>query len=91
MEIQANAFLHHMVRNIMGVLTAVGAGEKPLAWIPEVLNAKDRQAAGVTAPPHGLYLVHVDYPDEYRLPKMNPGPGFVQVPLGGFKSCGAGK
>ncbi len=84
LEIQANAFLHHMVRNIVGVLTAIGAHEKPLPWVTDVLNAKDRKAGGVTAPPHGLYLVDVEYPSQFAIPKGNPGPGFIQVPLGGF-------
>ncbi|GAB2196082.1 tRNA pseudouridine(38-40) synthase TruA [Sessilibacter sp. MAH4] len=80
-EIQANAFLHHMVRNIVGVLLTIGAGEKPLGWMQEVLDAKDRTAGGVTAPPHGLYLVHVEYPAHFAIPTPIPGPGFLTHPL----------
>ena len=67
-EIQANAFLHHMVRNIVGVLKKIGAGfEKPV-WAKEVLEAKDRRMAAETAPPDGLYLLRVDYPEKYKIP-----------------------
>jgi tRNA pseudouridine38-40 synthase len=75
-EIRANAFLLHMVRNIVGVLTAVGRGEKPRGWTREVLGLKDRTRAGVTAPPNGLYLVGVSYPACYELPVVAPGPVF---------------
>ena len=71
--IEADAFLHHMVRNIMGVLMSIGAGEKPVEWSREVLMARDRRAGGVTAPANGLYLTRVNYPDEYRLPEMSTG------------------
>ena len=60
-EIQANAFLHHMVRNIVGVLLEIGAGKKDIKWAKEVLEIKNRKYAGVTAPPDGLYLVEVGY------------------------------
>lgn len=63
-EIQANAFLQHMVRNIAGVLMAIGFGEKPIDWIKEVLAARDRRAAARTAPPNGLYLVEVIYSND---------------------------
>ncbi len=64
-DITANAFLHHMVRNIAGVLMAVGSGRKPLAWVQDVLLAKDRKLGAETAPPYGLYLVAVTYPDVF--------------------------
>jgi tRNA pseudouridine38-40 synthase len=64
----ANAFLHHMVRNIAGVLMAIGGGAREPRWAREVLEARDRNRGGVTAPPEGLYLVGVDYPSEYALP-----------------------
>lgn len=64
LDVHANAFLHHMVRNIAGVLMAVGEGERPVEWVSEVLDARDRTLGGVTAPPHGLYLVHVEYDAE---------------------------
>ncbi|MCE3044109.1 tRNA pseudouridine(38-40) synthase TruA [Legionella sp. 16cNR16C] len=72
-DITANAFLHHMVRNIAGVLIAVGTGKKPVEWVGEVLQAKDRRLGAETAPPYGLYLVNVSYPKEY---------GVIQGPLG---------
>jgi tRNA pseudouridine38-40 synthase len=61
LEVQANAFLHHMVRNITGVLLEIGTGKKDIGWAKEVLEIKDRKYAGVTAPPDGLYLVGVGY------------------------------
>jgi len=67
-DIEANAFLHHMVRNIAGVLMTIGAGEREVKWIDEVLEARDRQLGGVTAPPQGLTLVSVGYPEEFNLP-----------------------
>lgn len=63
--IKANAFLHHMVRNIMGVLISIGAGKQPVDWIKEVLEAKDRTVADVTALPNGLFLEHVLYPNNF--------------------------
>lgn len=76
-EIKANAFLHHMVRNIAGVLMAVGAGDKPVEWVDSVLQARDRRQGGVTAKPHGLYLVDVDYPEEFGIPKLPITPFFM--------------
>lgn len=84
LEIQANAFLHHMVRNIVGVLMAVGAGDRSPEWVAEVLAARDRSAGGVTAKPFGLYLVAVDYPVVFDLPKVSPGPLYFSEPIGGF-------
>jgi tRNA pseudouridine38-40 synthase len=68
LEISANAFLMHMVRNITGTLAAIGLGEQPVGWAAEVLESRDRTAAGVTAPAHGLKLVSVEYPDEFGIP-----------------------
>ena len=65
----ANGFLHHMVRNIAGVLIAVGTGKEKIKWVADVLNAKDRKAAAVTAEPDGLYLVNIEYPKCYSIPK----------------------
>ena len=84
LEVQANAFLHHMVRNIVGVLLAVGTGDKPASWVANVLAAKNRSAASVTSKPYGLYLVCVDFPPEFNLPQSSPGPLFLQEPIGGF-------
>jgi tRNA pseudouridine38-40 synthase len=67
-EFTANAFLQHMVRNFVGVLTAIGRGEAPPEWAAEVLAGRDRTRGGVAAPPHGLSLVEVTYPDRYGLP-----------------------
>lgn len=84
LEVQANAFLHHMVRNIVGVLMAVGAGDKSPDWVGEVLVARDRSAAGATAKPCGLYLVGVDYPGDFGLPTALPGPLYFPEAIGGF-------
>ncbi|MDX1487001.1 MAG: tRNA pseudouridine(38-40) synthase TruA [Acidiferrobacterales bacterium] len=67
----ADAFLHHMVRNIAGVLLSIGAGERKANWAREVLQAHDRTAGGVTAAPDGLYLVGVEYPRHYGLPEVS--------------------
>lgn len=85
LEVKANAFLHHMVRNIVGVLMAIGAGEAPVAWAGEILAARDRRAGGVTARPFGLYLVNVAYPERFGLPITAPGPLFVPEPLGALE------
>lgn len=71
LDIQANAFLHHMVRNVAGVLLAIGARKRPPEWAREVLYTKDRKAAGVTAPPDGLYLSRVDYPATFEVPQLS--------------------
>jgi tRNA pseudouridine38-40 synthase len=67
-QVQANAFLHHMVRNIVGSLIMVGAGDKPVSWIGELLAGRDRSVAGPTAPPQGLVFVGPLYPDIWKLP-----------------------
>ena len=73
-EICANAFLHHMVRNIAGSLLAVGDGRKPAGWIGELLHGRDRSVAAETAPSAGLYLVEVGYPGDFALPATPYGP-----------------
>jgi tRNA pseudouridine38-40 synthase len=73
-DIRANAFLHHMVRNIAGSLMAIGTGRKAAGWIAELLKGRDRAVAADTAPADGLYLVRVEYPQEYRLPHSPLGP-----------------
>jgi tRNA pseudouridine38-40 synthase len=76
LDIEANAFLHHMVRNIAGVLMAVGRGEKDARWVRDVLHKRDRTQGGVTAPACGLYLVGVRYPEEYGIAPQGPMPAF---------------
>jgi tRNA pseudouridine38-40 synthase len=66
--VRANAFLHHMVRNIAGALIAVGTGRRPVPWVAELLGTRDRRQGGATAPAQGLYLVHVEYPPGLGLP-----------------------
>lgn len=66
-DIHADAFLHHMVRNIAGVLIAIGRGEQNINWSRMVLELRDRTLGGVTAKPSGLYLVKVQYDDKYEL------------------------
>lgn len=75
-DIQANAFVHHMVRNIVGSLLVVGMNEQPEEWIKQLLAAKDRTQAAATAKPNGLYLVNVYYPDTCKLPSHAMGPLF---------------
>jgi tRNA pseudouridine38-40 synthase len=67
-DIKANAFLLHMVRNIAGVLMDIGAGKKETDWVSELLSLKDRSKASMTGSPKGLYLVDVVYPDHKELP-----------------------
>ncbi len=76
-DIQANAFVHHMVRNIVGSLLEVGCGNQKPEWIQWLLAQKDRKLAAPTAKAEGLYLVHVDYPHEFDLPQTPLGPLFL--------------
>lgn len=71
-EIKANAFLYHMVRNIVGSLLPIGSGDKASEWLVEVLAAKDRRQAGITAPAQGLYFMQAYYPHEICLPSVTP-------------------
>jgi tRNA pseudouridine38-40 synthase len=73
-EVTANAFLHHMVRNIAGALMAVGSGRRGDGWLASLLAEGDRARGAETAPPDGLYLVEVAYPPRYRLPATPAGP-----------------
>jgi len=68
LSFRANAFLHHMVRNIVGSLVVVGRGEKPESWIAELLAARDRSIAAPTAPASGLVFEGPCYPARYALP-----------------------
>lgn len=69
LDVTANAFLQHMVRNIAGTLAAIGAGDLAGSALPAILASRDRKEGGVAAPPHGLTLVRVVYPDDFPLPK----------------------
>ncbi len=69
LSVTANAFLKHMVRNIAGVLLDVGSEDRDAGWVRTVLDSRDRREGGVTAPPEGLYLVSVRYPEKFGLPK----------------------
>ena len=66
-DVGANAFLHHMVRNIVGSLMAVGAGKESPEWLAGVLAARNRRLAGITAPSDGLYFAGVLYPERFGL------------------------
>lgn len=70
-NVKANAFLHHMVRNIVGSLMEVGRHAKPTGWIEQLLAERDRTKAAATAPPWGLSLVAVGYPDKFAIPATN--------------------
>jgi len=74
-DVVANAFLHHMVRNIVGVLIEIGAGKRPPQWAREVLLTRDRRLGGGTAAPDGLYLLAVAYAPRFRLPRVTVSPG----------------
>lgn len=76
-DVMANAFLHHMVRNIVGVLLSIGCGDHPPQWSWEILQARDRTVGGVTAPAGGLYLVAVRYPDRFAIPERGELPIFA--------------
>lgn len=76
-DICANAFLHHMVRNIAGVLMEIGTGKRPTDWTAQLLDIKDRAQAAITAPPHGLHLGGVYYPAYYGIPNH---PIFAKLP-----------
>lgn len=67
LRVVANAFLHHMVRNIVGSCLEVGLGHQPAHWLEELLQGRDRRLAAATAPPHGLYLTGVRYPGNSSL------------------------
>lgn len=68
-DFAANAFLHHMVRNLVGSLVYVGRGRKPVDWLAELIEARDRHAAAPTFSAAGLYLAGVDYEERFGLPK----------------------
>ncbi|XBC42461.1 MAG: tRNA pseudouridine(38-40) synthase TruA [Buchnera aphidicola (Meitanaphis elongallis)] len=76
-DITANAFLYHMVRNIVGCLMEIGVSKRSEHWIKELLLSKDRRLASPTAKPEGLYLVKVTYPNIFNLPNTSIGPFFI--------------
>ena len=67
-EFEANAFLHHMIRNLMGCLLVIGRGDQPVAWMRDVLDARDRNVAAPTFSPDGLYFMGPCYEDHWGLP-----------------------
>ena len=71
-EFEANAFLHHMIRNLMGCLIAVGQGQYPPAWVTQVLQARDRKVAAPTFSPDGLYFLGPRYAPHWGLPERTP-------------------
>ncbi|HUX73641.1 MAG TPA: tRNA pseudouridine(38-40) synthase TruA [Steroidobacteraceae bacterium] len=73
LELTANAYLHHMVRNIAGTLLAVQREADPAAALARILAGRDRRRAGMTAPAAGLYLWRVEYPPHYAIPAPQPG------------------
>jgi tRNA pseudouridine38-40 synthase len=71
-DFEADAFLHHMIRNIMGCLVSVGQGMHPTAWMREVIEARDRDAAAPTFSPDGLYFLGPVYDPKWQLPSRTP-------------------
>ena len=80
LDIQADGFLHHMVRNIMGCLLEIGQGLYNIEHIDTMFAAQDRKAAGITAPPDGLYFIQAYYPEEFGLPQPPLGPQWLNLP-----------
>ena len=80
MRATANAFLHHMVRNMAGLLIAVGQGKAAPHWARELLESRDRTRGAPTAPPDGLYLWSVRYPLAFGLPPAEPQLGWDMIP-----------
>src|SRR5690606_24569983 len=79
LDIRANASLHHMVRNIAGLLMQLGCGERPVVWASQIRAARHRHTGGLSAPPYGLYLVDVTYPEHFELPSRYIGPHFLSA------------
>jgi len=71
-DFDANAFLHHMVRNVMGCLVAVGTGSRPPGWLAEVVAARSREAAAPTFAPDGLYFAGPYYDARHAIPDRTP-------------------
>ena len=79
-DISANAFLHHMVRNIVGCLLLVGRGQRDYSWLSSVLQQRQRSAAASTASAEGLYLAQINYPREFGLPEQQADFAFAGIP-----------
>jgi tRNA pseudouridine38-40 synthase len=73
-DVVGQSFLHHMVRNIVGVLVPIGEGKKPVSWAQTVLEGRDRAKGGITSPPQGLFFINAEYPAEYKLPSVSAFP-----------------
>ena len=71
-DFEASAFLHHMIRNIMGCLIAVGNGTRPVRWVREVLDSKDRRLAAPTFSAAGLYFIGPQYEARFDIPEHTP-------------------
>jgi tRNA pseudouridine38-40 synthase len=82
--VRGNAFLHHMVRNLVGSLLAVGSGKESPDWLKSVLEARNRQLAAPTYMPDGLYLIRVGYPEHFEIPEPNLAGSLLPLEL--FKS-----
>lgn len=80
-DVQANAFLHHMVRTLTGTLLEIGQAKKPVSWMSAVLSSRDRREAGANAPAEGLYLCGVLYPRDAGLTVPDPGPSHLLIDL----------
>jgi tRNA pseudouridine38-40 synthase len=79
--LRANAFLHHMVRNLVGTLVYVGNGRQPTRWAKEVLDSRDRSLAAPTFPAEGLYLESVEYESRWNLPQRGEAAPLIPVAL----------
>jgi tRNA pseudouridine38-40 synthase len=75
-DVIANAFLHHMVRCIAGVLMKIGCGDQPPLWVSELLQVRDRRVSGINASPAGLYLIEIRYPGHFKVPSRTRLPVF---------------
>jgi tRNA pseudouridine38-40 synthase len=80
-DFEGQAFLHHMIRNIMGCLLAVGTGTQPVDWVQWVLQARDRKVAAPTFSPHGLYFLGPQYDPVWGLPSQVPGLSWLPQPV----------
>lgn len=82
LDIQADGFLHHMVRNLMGSLFVIGKGDAEPQWMAELLLAKDRKLAAPTASADGLYFINALYPEKFQalLPKVRLSPVWLNIP-----------